>query len=328
MPEILELNKRKIKKISVVCPYYNEQSIIEHTVKKFINLLSNLKYPWELILVNDGSKDESFNVVRNIVKDRDNIVLVTYPYNHGRGYALKKGIEKATGDIIVTTEIDLSWGEDIVYKIVNKFEQEPYLDCVVASPNLRGGGYKNVPFRRILLSKIGNFLIRLFFVPGISMNTGMTRGYRREVILGVQIRERGKEFHLEVLLKLYTLNYRIGEIPANLEWKKYIDKSGNKEIKRKSSSHTKKLLRTHLKFMFLARPIKYFWAISLFMMTTSFLFFCYGIYRLLIKEVSIYMALVSLLLAIFSLLFLGFGVIADQNVNILKELWREETKID
>ncbi len=325
MPEILELNKHKIKKISVVCPYYNEQSIIEDTVKKFVNLLSNLKYPWELILVDDGSKDESFNVVRNIVKDREDIVLITYPYNHGRGYALKKGIEKATGDIIVTTEIDLSWGEDIVYKIVNKFEQEPSLDCVVASPNLCGGGYKNVPFRRILLSKIGNFLIRLFFVPGISMNTGMTRGYWREVIQGVHIRERGKEFHLEVLLKLYALNYRIGEIPANLEWKKHVDRSGNKEIRRKSSSRTTKLLRTHLKFMFLARPIKYFWAISLFLMATSFLFFCYGIYRLLIKEVSIYMALVALLLAIFSLLFLGFGVIADQNRSILKELWRVKT---
>lgn len=320
--EILELDKRKIRKISIVCPFYNEEPILKDAIGRLIRALSSLQYPWELILIDDGSTDRGLELAKALVKNINNIILITYPYNKGRGYALRRGMYKATGDIIVTTEIDLSWGEDIIHKVVKKFEQNPHLDCIVASPNRYGGGYKNVPLKRILISKIGNFLIRLFFVPGISMNTGMTRGYWREIIQGVRTEEKDKEFHLEVLLKISTMGYKIGEIPAILEWKEYKDRLESKKIKKSSNLSIAKFIKTHLKFIFLARPIKYFWAISFFLIGISFLFLCYGVYRLLIREVSIFMALLSLLLAIFGLLFFGFGVIADQNISILKELWR------
>jgi len=323
MPKILELNKRNIEKVSIICPYYNEEVIIKDAVERLVKELAAFQYSWELILVNDGSTDRGFDLVEALAKEIDNLILITYPCNQGRGYALKKGIEKASGDIIITTEIDLSWGESIIQRFIAKFEQAPDLDCLIASPNIRGGGYKNVPFKRVLVSKVGNFLIRLFFVPKITMNTGMTRGYWRQVIQGINAEEKGKEFHLEILLKIYTLGYRIGEIPATLEWKNYKDRLAGKKTKGKSGSHISQLMKTHLKFIFFARPIRYFWAISFFLSGLSFLFFVYAVYRLLTGEVSIFMALMFLLLAIFSLLFFGFGVIADQNMSILKELWRE-----
>ena len=168
MNKIIDLDKREIKKVSVVCPYYNEEAILREAVTGMLKSLSSLKYDWELILVNDGSTDKSFEIVKEVTKDKSRAVLVTYHYNQGRGCALEKGIESATGDIIITTEIDLSWGEDIVHRILEKFESKPHIDCIVASPNLSGGGYKNVPFRRVAISKIGNFLIRRFFVPKIT----------------------------------------------------------------------------------------------------------------------------------------------------------------
>ena len=128
-------------------------------------------------------------------------------------------MKKARGDILISTEIDLSWGEDIVKKIVDKFIREPDLDVVIASPNIEGGGYKNIPKYRVIISKIGNFIIRMLFTKEITMNTGMTRGYRRGIIENIQFDEKGKEFHLESLLKLKILGYKFGEIPATLEWK-------------------------------------------------------------------------------------------------------------
>jgi len=321
MPRIIEKEKREIRKISIVCPYYNEEAIIEKAVSVFTAKLKELPYEWELILVNDGSKDKSFEIVRHIVADLENVILITYPFNQGRGHALKTGIDAASGDIIITTEIDLSWGEDIVERIIDKFKEDPSLDIVVASPNLPGGGYKNVPSRRVWISRIGNKIIGLFFTRKTTMNTGMTRGYRREIIQRLKTDEKGKEFHLEVLLKLVTLGRRIGEVPAILEWKdnKLVK---DKNVKRKSSSKVGKLILSHLNFAFFANPIRYFWSFSLLCVLGSLCFIGDAVYRLVRGEVAVFMALVGLFLGIFALLFFGFGIVTTQNNKIMKEFWR------
>lgn len=320
MPELIEL-KREIRKISIVCPFYNEESIIENASALMVRNLQTLSLDWELILVNDGSTDDSLQSVYASVKGNDRIKIISYETNQGRGHALKTGIDHAQGDIIITTEIDLSWGTDIVTRIISKFKETPKLDVVIASPNLKGGGYKNVPLKRVLLSKIGNHLIRLLFTRQVTMNTGMTRGYRREIIQGLNTFEKEKEFHLEVLLKLYTLGATIGEIPATLEWKDR-QLAKDRKSKRKSSSKISAIIATHLNFLFFARPIRYFWFISFVLAMGSLVSLLYAIYLFKSGGVSAFMAIISLLLAIFGLLFFGFGVIAELNKNILKELWK------
>jgi len=313
--------ERKIGKVSIVCPFYNEAAIIGKAVERMLLKLKDLDLDWELILVNDGSKDPSVENINIPAEFGQKVRILSYPVNQGRGYALKTGIESATGDIIITTEIDLSWGEDIVEKILMKFRENSKLDAVIASPNLPGGGYKNVPFKRVILSKFGNQLIRLLFTRKITMNTGMTRGYRREVIQGLSTFEKGKEFHLEVLLKLHVLGASIGEIPATLEWKdqKLSQTPGEK---RKSSTKIPHIIATHVNFLFFASPIKYFWFISIVLMALCLASLAYGTYLFMTKGVSVFMVIISMLFAIFSLLFFGFGVIAELCKNILKELWK------
>ncbi len=111
------------------------------------------------------------------------------------------GILAARGNVIVTTEIDLSWGETIVHDLVDAMTRWPDADIVVASPNLPGGGYKHVPAKRVWISRFGNRVIRLCMANAVTMNTGMTRAYRRDVIQSLPLTEPGKEFHLEVILK-------------------------------------------------------------------------------------------------------------------------------
>src|SRR5947209_15362071 len=139
---------------------------------------------WELILVDDGSRDRSReNLVEALAAEPDLPVRVlSYGWNRGRGRALKTGIDAAQGEIVVTTEADCSWGDDVVRRLVDELERNPVVDFVIASPHLRGGGLVNVPWSRVALTRIGNLLIRLFLAPSISMNTGMTRAYRRAVI--------------------------------------------------------------------------------------------------------------------------------------------------
>lgn len=82
---------------------------------------------------------------------------------------------------------------------------DPGADIVVASPHLPGGGYKNVPAKRVWLSRLGNKVIRACMSDAATMNTGMTRAYRRRAILSLPLYEPGKEFHLEVILKATAL---------------------------------------------------------------------------------------------------------------------------
>ena len=319
MTEIIEIEKKTVERISVVCPFYNEEAIMGFAAKKMVENLEKTGLDWEFILVNDGSTDKSLHILRDAAGKNNRVKIVTYIANKGRGYALKAGIDRAKGDIIVTTEIDLSWGDDIVERIISQFKKNPDLDVVIASPNLAGGAYKNVPFKRMVFSKFGNWLIKSLFTRKITMNTGMTRGYRRDIIQNLHTLENGKEFHLEVLLKLFYLGAKIEEIPAVLEWRhgKGIAK------KRGASTDINKLIVSHLKFMFFARPIRYFWFISLALSLSSVYFLSCAIYRFSTGEVSAYMGIVAILLAIFAILFFGFGIVTEQNINILKELWKK-----
>lgn len=323
------MNDIRIRKVSVVCPFYNESAIIEKAARGMIanlrRLKERLKIDWELIAVNDGSRDDSVQQIEKVFANEANATLISYSHNQGRGYALKTGIDAASGDIIVTTEIDLSWGDRVVGDIVEKFTDNPHLDFVIASPNLPGGGYKNVPPKRVWVSKFGNKLLHLLFTKEITMNTGMTRGYRRDVIQGLQTDEKEKEFHLEVLFKLLMLGCQFAEIPAVLEWKdSQLIQEGASQ--RKSSSKTVKLIFSHLHFAAFANPIRYFWAFSLCCTMIGSLFVGYAAYRFVVGSVAIYAALFGLSMIIVALLFFGFGIVSSQNNHILKELYKNQMK--
>jgi glycosyltransferase involved in cell wall biosynthesis len=314
-------------KISVVCPFYNEELILDKAIEGMMNNLHSLPYEWELIVVNDGSIDGSLAIAQKWARREPRLHVVSYPANQGRGHALKEGINAATGDIVVTTEIDLSWGDDIVRRLADELVRNPKVDFVVASPNLHGGGYKNVPSKRVTVSRLGNKLLGILFSGRFTMNTGMTRAYRRHVIQPLSFREKGKEFHLEVLLKLSALGFKSSEVPAVLEWKdhKLAKDAGQK---RKSSSKISQLIFTHLRFAIMANPIRYFWSFAL----TNFLigagFIAAGLVRFLSGQVAIYMLLMGFLLLIFGMIFFGFGIVTAQNRYLMEEIWLSDLKKD
>jgi len=104
--------------ISVVCPFYNEAGILEHAIRTMASPMRTLEGSWELIVVNDGSVDGSGAIAERVARDYPEVRVLGYRYNKGRGHALRTGIAAARGEIVITTEIDLSWGENIVHELV------------------------------------------------------------------------------------------------------------------------------------------------------------------------------------------------------------------
>lgn len=307
--------------VSVICPFFNEELIIEESIRTFLDRLKeHMPVSWELIVVNDGSRDGSLAIAREIARSEPNLRVLSYDHNRGRGHALRVGIGQARGKVIVTTEIDLSWGEDIVERLYQAMLDRPDVDIVVASPHLRGGGYKNVPAKRVFFSSFGNWVIRACMSNVATMNTGMTRAYRRESIRTLPLEEDGKEFHLEVILKARALKYRFHEIPALLEWKEH--KHGTGTPKRKSSSRTNKLVISHTLFSLFANPIRYVWVISAAALLLSAGFIAAAVIRFAAGEVSVFMVIIGLALGIMAVMFFAFGVVFQQGSMTQRELWR------
>jgi glycosyltransferase involved in cell wall biosynthesis len=318
--DTLEVGEQPGLEVSVVCPFFNEEQILEDAIGTLLERLEGpLDASWELIVVNDGSTDASGDVAARLAKANPRLRVLGYRFNRGRGHALRVGIAQARGRVIVTTEIDLSWGEDIVERLLAAMQQHPDADVVIASPHLPGGGYRNVPRKRVLFSRLGNHVIRRCMTNAVTMNTGMTRAYRREVIRSLPVEEDKKEFHLEVVLKAEALGYRFHEIPAILEWKDY--KHKGQRVQRKSSSKIKRLVVTHSLFSLFADPIRYVALLSGLVMLGSFGFLAAGIVRYLMDLVSVYMLIISLALAILSFIIFASGIIAKQCNMIQREIW-------
>jgi len=302
--------------VSVVCPFFNEEALIATTVEGCIQRLRGDFTDWELVLVNDGSTDRSLELLLSKLDQigEPRVRVLSYPRNRGRGRALKTGIESARGEIVVTTEVDGSWGGDIVKRLAARLDDDPSLGFVVASPHMTGGGFGNVPMSRVLLTRWGNRFLKFFMATGFSMQTGMTRGYRREVIQPLSTFEDGKEFHLEVLLKLLLLGFKGAEIPATLTWPAH--KTG--QPKRKSSTRIWRTALSHLKYVFFGNPHHYFVFAALVAAILATLFFVGAVVNLLTGGVAAFYAIVSGLLGLGAFLLLGFAAIFSQ----FKEAYR------
>jgi len=157
-------------------------------------------------------------VVRELVAKDARIRLVSYARNRGRGYALRQGFAVARGDFIATVEADNTWGERIVPEMLQALQTAPGVDFIIASPNLAGGAYRNIPLGRLFRSWFGNKIFRFIFDGKVTMATGMTRCYRASVIQGMLLRSDGKEIHVEILSKAFALGFISQEIPAILAW--------------------------------------------------------------------------------------------------------------
>jgi glycosyltransferase involved in cell wall biosynthesis len=236
--------------VTIVCPAYNEAEGIETAIHRLRECLDGLPVDAEVLLVNDGSTDGTVAVARRAIKGDPRFRILSHRVNFGRGRALRTGFLEARGQIIVTTEADLSWGSDVIARMLAALDRDPGLDAVFASPHLEGGGYRNVPWHRIFLSRMGNRLLRALYPSTVSMTTGMTRAYRASAIQGHTFSKDGKELHLEIAHRLITLGYRLSEVPAVLSWPERA-KGGKDRGKRTNWRTIERLIASHLAWGFL-----------------------------------------------------------------------------
>jgi dolichol-phosphate mannosyltransferase len=171
-------------KLSVVLPAYNEEGSIEETIFTLYAKLYKEEINHEILVVNDNSKDNTLEILKNIQKAIPSLVIYTNYGPNGFGNAIKYGLNNYTGDCVAIMMADLSDDPD---DLVNFYRRLCIgdIDCVFGSRFIKGGKLVDYPFIKLVINRIANLIIQITI--GIKYNdaTNAFKLYKRNVIDGI-----------------------------------------------------------------------------------------------------------------------------------------------
>jgi len=300
--------------LSVVIPMFNEAENVEVTLTRVERALASFQGTYEIIGVNDGSLDNTLEILERMASQNGKVRVVSYSKNFGRGMALRTGFKESKGAIVVSIDADLSYDPRYILDLVNTLRTEQDIDFVLASPYMPGGGVQNVPFLRLWISKLGNKILRFAMPNRIYTSTGIFRAYRREVLDSLELESDGKEIHLEVLSKAIALGFRVKEIPVVLTNRK----------RGRSKFRFRKTAISHIAFSIFEKPMIIFGFIGVLTLGIGFLIGIYVAYLRFSGELTPGRPLITfaILLILGGIQILSFGFIALQIVSLRREILR------
>ncbi|CAN5303175.1 glycosyltransferase family 2 protein [soil metagenome] len=202
-------------KLSLIIPVYNEELIITETLTKVVSFLKKKKYNWEIIIVDDGSKDKTVEIV-NKLKIK-NIIVESIKPNAGKGAAIRKGVEIANGQFIIFTDADLSVPIEFVDKFLTKLESG--VDVVIGSRRIGGSKIiKHQDFMREHMGKVFTFLSRTVTQVYVSDFTCGFKGFELQAAKKIFSKSMVNRwvFDSEIMFLAHKFKYKIVEIPV--EW--------------------------------------------------------------------------------------------------------------
>lgn len=188
--------------ISVVIPLYNEEESLKELHYQLRSTLQRMNARYELLFVDDGSTDRSFNVLRDLKRFDGRVKIIRFRRNFGKSAALAVGFEKAQGEFVITMDADLQDDPAEIPSLIRKLE-EGY-DLVSGWKKKRRD-----PITKTIPSKFFNFVTRM--MSGIRIhdfNCGL-KAYRSDVVKTIQVYG---ELHRYVPVLAHHAGFRVGEM--------------------------------------------------------------------------------------------------------------------
>ncbi len=228
--------------LSVILPAYKEEKNIEKTVRSVFNYLKEKNVEHEIIVVVDGSPDKTADITRSLSNEVPTLKLIDYPKNRGKGFAVKTGMLKATGDFRLFTDADNATTIDHIEKMMPYFDPAPLraninkaakpqslercgvekgYDVVIASIAVPGHTVAagSEPLWRRVFGKMGNLFIQIMAVPGIHDTQRGFKVFKAEaaekIFSKLTIDRWG--FDIEALALARKFGFKIKEVPV--DWK-------------------------------------------------------------------------------------------------------------
>lgn len=177
-------SERKLELLSVVIPARDEEGCIASTVEHVHIELRLRDVPHEIVVVDDGSTDRTWEILESLQSRITNLVPMKNPGPHGFGRAVARGLGGMSGDAVVIMMADESDDCRDVVRYWHKLN-EGY-DCVFGSRFIKGGGVIDYPKIKLFLNRLANYFLKVLFRIKLNDTTNAFKAYRREVIDGCQ----------------------------------------------------------------------------------------------------------------------------------------------
>jgi dolichyl-phosphate beta-glucosyltransferase len=201
--------------LSIIVPAYNEAERISAALLDMDKRLHAVDFSYELIVVNDGSKDQTVAVIRNLESRINNLKILNFDKNQGKGAAVRAGMLAATGTIRILSDADNSTSIDQFEKM-RPFLSEGY-GVVIGSRAVKGAVLEPAePWYRGLIGRGLNLLVQLFLLPGIRDTQCGFKAFTAEAATRVFFASKitGWCFDVEALSLARATGYQIKEIPV------------------------------------------------------------------------------------------------------------------
>jgi dolichol-phosphate mannosyltransferase len=173
---------RPLTLLSVVIPARDEAACLQGTIDHLHDVLSENSIPHEIVVVDDGSTDATWQILDNIAERLTEVRAVHNPAPHGFGRAVVRGLDAMKGDAVVIYMADESDDSGDVVRYWRELEKG--WDCVFGSRFIAGGSTVDYPAFKLVLNRLANGLIRLLFRIPLNDTTNAFKAYRRTVIDG------------------------------------------------------------------------------------------------------------------------------------------------
>jgi dolichyl-phosphate beta-glucosyltransferase len=200
--------------LSVVVPAYNEELRLQLTLERIIAFLTDETYSWEILVINDGSTDETAKVAELVLASiGDKGRVLHNPGNRGKGYSVRAGMLEAHGKWILMSDADLSTPIEEVSLLMKASEK---YDVVIGSRGLKESQLEErQPLYRETMGRIFNILVQIMALPGIRDSQCGFKLFRQDVAKAVFSRTTidGFGFDVESLFLAQRLGFSIGEVP-------------------------------------------------------------------------------------------------------------------
>ncbi len=213
--------------LSVVIPAYNEEIRIIPTIGAIASYISDFGIPWELILADDGSRDDTVKLVEEL--GFVNLRVLKADQNAGKGNAVHRGMLAARGRYVLFADADNSTPIEEISKLLHKVQHEGY-DIAIGSRAAEGAEEEHKSLLRHLLSGGLRWIVQILFRIGVRDTQCGFKLYTREAARRLHQAQTimGFSFDLEILYLAAKWGYRIAEVPVA-----WIDAPGSKVDKAK-----------------------------------------------------------------------------------------------
>ena len=288
-----------VMKISVVVPEYNEEDNVIPLYKRVCEALKS--YDFELILVDDGSKDRTFQIIEGIAKTDKRVIGVKLRKNSGQTAALSAGINQSKGDIIVTSDGDLQNDPYDIPILINKIKNESY-DAV--------SGWRadrKDPFFKRINSKFANYLRRNLIKDEVHDAGCALKAYRREALDGIELfGEMHRYIHALVKLR----GFKVGEVRVR----------HHPRLRGQTKYNYKRLFKGFLDLLYVkfwndysTRPLHFFGVLGLMQYVLSILILIEQIIKAIILKKLLLgpLLLLAVLFVVTGTLFIIFGFLSE-----------------